>query len=281
MNYKATAILVVVALALASVGAVVLSDHAQAADSDEVYNQGDLQVTSDGATRTFQVNEQQFAGYVYVLTWKVGTVTGTGVPGDTSSWTTIITSNHSDAGSPPSFTDVESGATVDDNGSQFTVKMNDVEGVVGKYELSVESTASAGAKASIGLQCQIEVTIGGIEKTLAEVKGKLEGITSLEDAAKVLGVEVERSEGLSLASTSTDPALLGAAQSAPEGTLCGPVAGTMGVYVLNVSNRQTGSFYTEDDARNLAAQKAQYSAQLILSVMADYDDVVDNRARFF
>ena len=119
------------------------------------------------------------------------------------------------------------------------------------------------------------------EKTLAEVKGKLEGITSLEDAAKVLGVEVERSEGLSLASTSTDPALLGAAQSAPEGTLCGPVAGTMGVYVLNVSNRQTGSFYTEDDARNLAAQKAQYSAQLILTVMADYDDVVDNRARFF
>ena len=169
MNYKATAILVVVALALASVGAVTLSDHAQAADSDEVYNQGDLQVTSEGATRTFQVNEQQFAGYVYVLTWKVGTVSDTGVPGDTSSWTTIITSTHSGAGSPPSFTDKESGATVGDSGSQFTVKMNDVEGVVGKYELSVESNASADTRASIGLQCQIEVTIGGIKKPLAEV----------------------------------------------------------------------------------------------------------------
>lgn len=169
MNYKATAILVVVALALASVGAVALSDHAQAADSDEVYNQGNLQVTSKGATRTFQVNEQQFAGYVYVLTWKVGTVTGTGALDDTSTWTTIITSNHSDVGSPPSFTDVEPGATVGNPGSQFTVKMNDVEGVVGKYELSVTSNASTGTKASIGLQCQIEVTIGGIKKPLADV----------------------------------------------------------------------------------------------------------------
>ena len=136
MNYKATAILVVVALALASVGAVALSDHAQAADSDEVYNQGDLQVTSDAATRTFQVNEQQFAGYVYVLTWKVGTVSGTGVPDDTSSWTTIITSNHSGAGSPPSFT-AKGSATVGNPGSQFTVNMNEVEDYVGTYELSV------------------------------------------------------------------------------------------------------------------------------------------------
>ena len=169
MNYKATAILVVVALALASVGAVALSDHAQAADSDDVYNQGNLQVTSQGATRTFQVNEQQFAGYVYVLTWKVGTVIGTGEPDDTSSWTTIITSTHSGVGSPPSFTDVANGATVGNPESQFTVRMNDVEGVVGKYELSVESNAPADTRASIGLQCQIEVTIGGIKKPLAEV----------------------------------------------------------------------------------------------------------------
>lgn len=51
--------------------------------------------------------------------------------------------------------------------------------------------------------------------------------------------------------------------------------------MVSVSNRQTGSFYTEDDARNLAAQKSQYMSQLILSVMSDYDDVVDNRERFF
>lgn len=119
------------------------------------------------------------------------------------------------------------------------------------------------------------------DKVLSEVKSKISGISSIEDAAKVLGVEVDRSEAVSLGSTTVDPALLGAVSAAPEGTLFGPVPGTMGVYVVNVSNRETGSFYTETDARNLAAQKSQYMSQLILSVMSEYDDVVDNRARFF
>ena len=119
------------------------------------------------------------------------------------------------------------------------------------------------------------------DKVLSDVKSKISGISSIEDAAKVLGVEVDRSEAVSLGSTTVDPALLGAVSAAPEGTLFGPVPGTMGVYVLNVSNRETGSFYTETDARNLAAQKSQYMSQLILSVMSEYDDVVDNRARFF
>ena len=119
------------------------------------------------------------------------------------------------------------------------------------------------------------------DKVLSDVKSKISGISSIEDAAKVLGVEVDRSEAVSLGSTTVDPALLGAVSAAPEGTLFGPVLGTMGVYVVNVSNRETGSFYTETDARNLAAQKSQYMSQLILSVMSEYDDVVDNRARFF
>lgn len=119
------------------------------------------------------------------------------------------------------------------------------------------------------------------DKVLSDVKSKINGISSIEDAAKVLGVEVDRSEAVSLGSTTVDPALLGAVSAAPEGTLFGPVPGTMGVYVVNVSNRETGSFYTETDARNLAAQKSQYMSQLILSVMSEYDDVVDNRARFF
>ena len=119
------------------------------------------------------------------------------------------------------------------------------------------------------------------DKVLSDVKSKISGISSIEDAAQVLGVEVDRSEAVSLGSTTVDPALLGAVSAAPEGTLFGPVPGTMGVYVVNVSNRETGSFYTETDARNLAAQKSQYMSQLILSVMSEYDDVVDNRARFF
>ena len=55
----------------------------------------------------------------------------------------------------------------------------------------------------------------------------------------------------------------------------------MGTYVIRVANKQLGSFYSEADAKNLAAQKAQYLSQMILPVMQEYDNVKDNRERFF
>lgn len=119
------------------------------------------------------------------------------------------------------------------------------------------------------------------EKTVAEVKAKMEGKTSLEAIAEALDATIERNESLSLAATSMDPAVLGAAAVAPVGTVYGPVAGSLAAYVVSVQDKNTESFYTEDDARNLAAQKAQYMSQLILSVMSDYENVKDNRARFF
>lgn len=114
-----------------------------------------------------------------------------------------------------------------------------------------------------------------------EVAEKIAGAANIEEAAGRLGVQVEHRESLSLGSASVEPALLGAIATAPEGGLYGPVSGVMGSYIVTVNNRQTGSFYTESDARNLAAQKAQYLAQMIISVMQDYDNVKDNRERFF
>ena len=55
----------------------------------------------------------------------------------------------------------------------------------------------------------------------------------------------------------------------------------MGTYVVCVANKEVGSFYSEADAKNLASQKAQFMSQMILSVMQEYDDVKDNRERFF
>ena len=119
------------------------------------------------------------------------------------------------------------------------------------------------------------------QKTLEEVKAKLSGVNTIEAAAEALNVSVEHNEALSLSSGSIDPAVLGAASVAAEGQLYGPGAGSMGVYVVKVSDKQTGSFYTETDAKNLALQKSQYMAQMILSVMSEYDEVVDNRERFY
>ena len=48
-----------------------------------------------------------------------------------------------------------------------------------------------------------------------------------------------------------------------------------------MKGRDTGSYYTEDDARNRDAQMASYYTQMILPVMMDDADVKDYRARFF
>lgn len=114
-----------------------------------------------------------------------------------------------------------------------------------------------------------------------EVADKIAGAATLEEAAERLGVQVEHRDALSLASTSVEPALLGAMAVAKEGEVFGPVSGVMGSYVVRVANKETGSFYTEDDAKALALQKSQYLSQMILSVMSDYDNVKDNRERFF
>ena len=122
------------------------------------------------------------------------------------------------------------------------------------------------------------------EKTLANVAEKIKGMTSLEQVAEALGNSIQTSEAVAFSTTgssSVDQALVGAASKAQEGVVTGPVKGAIGVYVFSVSDKQKGEFYTEDDAKSLALQKAQYSSQMISSVMMNNDGVKDHRARFF
>lgn len=119
------------------------------------------------------------------------------------------------------------------------------------------------------------------QRTMADVKEKIKGAKSMEEVSERLGVEVEHSEAVSLASNTLDPAMLGAAVTVNDGVVFGPVKGAMGVYVFQTSNRHLGSFYTEDDARLREQQKTQYMGQFILSVMAENAGVEDNRERFY
>ena len=59
------------------------------------------------------------------------------------------------------------------------------------------------------------------------------------------------------------------------------MAGAFGTYVFVVNSKETGSFYTENDAEMFAQRKAQYNAQGILPTMSANGVVKDNRARFF
>ena len=122
------------------------------------------------------------------------------------------------------------------------------------------------------------------EKLAANVAKKIEGKGSMEAIAEALESSVSTKEGVafsSLTSQGLDPMFIGAASASEDGKICGPVIGSVGVYVYKVTGRDTGAFYTEDDAKAYDAQMTQYSSQALMSTMMNDAEVVDNRARFF
>ena len=122
------------------------------------------------------------------------------------------------------------------------------------------------------------------EKMAATVAEKISGKGSMEAIAEALETSVSKQEGVafsSLTSQGLDPKFIGAASVAEEGKIYGPVTGSIGVYVYKVTGRDTGAFYTEDDAKSYEAQKTQYTTQTLMSTMMTDADVKDNRARFF
>ena len=122
------------------------------------------------------------------------------------------------------------------------------------------------------------------EKKAAEVAEKIAGLTDMQAIAEALKTTVSTKDGVAFSSMSNqglDPMFIGAASVAEDGKIYGPLAGNIGVYVYKVTGRDTGAFYTEDDAKARDAQMAQYSSQMVVPVMMEDADVKDNRARFF
>ncbi|MBR1868494.1 MAG: SurA N-terminal domain-containing protein [Bacteroidales bacterium] len=122
------------------------------------------------------------------------------------------------------------------------------------------------------------------EKKTAEVAEKIAGLTDLQAIAEALGTTVSSHSDIAFSSMGNpglDPAFIGAVSVAEPDKICGPVAGGIGVYVFKVTGRDTGAFFTEDDAKNFEAQKMQYNSQMIIPVMMEEADVVDHRDRFF
>ena len=122
------------------------------------------------------------------------------------------------------------------------------------------------------------------QKKAAEVADKVAGLEDMQAVAEALGTTVSKKDGVAFSSMNSqglDPKFIGAASVAEEGKICGPVAGNIGVYVYKVTGRDTGAFFTEDDAKTRNAQMAQYASQMVVPTMADDAEVKDNRARFF
>ena len=122
------------------------------------------------------------------------------------------------------------------------------------------------------------------DKKVAEVAEKVAGLEDMQAVAEALGTTVSTQEGVVFASNgyqTLDPKFIGAASVAEDGKISAPVAGNMGVYVYKVTGRETGSSFTEEDTKNLAAQRSYYASQMLIPTMMEDADVKDNRARFF
>jgi peptidyl-prolyl cis-trans isomerase D len=122
-----------------------------------------------------------------------------------------------------------------------------------------------------------------IEKMASTIGEQIEGCTTMEQVAEVLGTTVSHQDGITFGTTlqQLDPKFIGAVASAQPGVISGPVAGDIGVYVFQVIDRQTGTFYTEGDVQRALSRKSAYQTQLLQQVMSETVEIKDNRARFF
>jgi peptidyl-prolyl cis-trans isomerase D len=121
------------------------------------------------------------------------------------------------------------------------------------------------------------------QKRCQEVADQIAGLNSLEAIAEKLGTTVSNLSDVTFSISSaptTEPSLIGAVAAAKEGVISGPVAGIMGTYVFQVNSRETGAYFTEDDAKAAQARIDSYHSQMLVPLMMD-KTVEDNRARFY
>ncbi|MBO7249292.1 MAG: SurA N-terminal domain-containing protein [Bacteroidales bacterium] len=174
----------------------------------------------------------------------------------------------------------------------YDAKVGDVSPIItvdNKYffVVAVTNVREEGYAPVISIYAQLESAVAfdkRAEKLVEEVKAKIEGQTSMEQISEVLNTTVSNKSDVafgSISSQSLDPVLVGAIAGAKEGEIVGPVKGNIGVYVLKVNGRETGAFYTEDDAKMRESQVSTYQLNMLPYVFNQMGDVKDNRARFF
>ena len=139
------------------------------------------------------------------------------------------------------------------------------------------------AEAAPQIRQQLHAEKSALKKA-EDVAAKISGLTDLQSIAEALGTTVNSQSGItfaSLMSQGLDPKLIGAVSVAPIGEISKPVAGSIATYVYQVKSRDTGSFFTEDDAKAYDDRMNNYLQQMVLPVMSQEAQVVDHRAKFY
>jgi peptidyl-prolyl cis-trans isomerase D len=122
------------------------------------------------------------------------------------------------------------------------------------------------------------------QKVAEETKATIAGATTIEEVAEKLNTTVSNQSGIafsSLTSQQLDPKFIGAVAAAAENTLTGPVVGEIGVYYFVVKGKETGAFYTEDDAKARNAQLFGSISRVIPAIISEGAEITDARYKFF
>lgn len=119
------------------------------------------------------------------------------------------------------------------------------------------------------------------------IANQLNGITTLEEAATLLGAEVKTAESISLSSyrlgaAGVEPAVIGAALAMEANTLSTPVKGNNGVYMLTIGEKKVaeGVLNADQEISNLNMRTSYTIPYQAVTLIEEKAEVVDNRARF-
>ena len=133
-----------------------------------------------------------------------------------------------------------------------------------------------------------ELSAEAINNKKAELIIKeLNGVASLEDAAKALSVNVQHAENISLSSNrfgqnGQEPAIVGAALAVDANVLSAPIKGNMGVYMLQAGEKlvKEGEFNAAQEKQQLMGRYSYTIPYQALTLIQDKADIKDNRANF-
>ena len=119
------------------------------------------------------------------------------------------------------------------------------------------------------------------------IANQLNDITTLEEAATLLGAEVKTAENISLSSyrlgaAGVEPAVIGAALAMEANTLSTPVKGNNGVYMLTIGEKKVaeGVLNADQEISNLNMRTSYTIPYQAVTLIEEKAEVVDNRARF-
>ena len=137
-------------------------------------------------------------------------------------------------------------------------------------------------------EVRMELTLQATADKKAEyLMAQLKDVKTLEEAATLWGVDIQKAENINLASTrmgaaGVEPAVIGTALALESNSTSAPVKGNAGVYMVRIGEKTTaeGELNTEVEISSLNMRNSYSIPYQAIALIEENAEVEDNRARF-